>query len=304
MERTLSVDEKIRRAEEIYQRKKMQNERRAYATVNVRQKPEHKTIKKMLLQIAICFVIYFIYYLIQNSNYIFSEDVLNKTKEILSYNINFQEKWNEWKGYLKLENLIPKQEENQEPEQQNTEIDENILQNEISNTVGQMTNTVEAVLSAQDTMVEETTKKESSLSQMELDANYIKETLSFIKPLSGVITSRFGNRNPTTETVPKYHTGIDIAADTGTVIVAATEGIVSVVSSEGDYGNHVKILNGNIMTLYAHCNKIYVNEGDAITQGQSIAEVGATGNVTGPHLHFEIRLEDRIVDPEYVLGAM
>ncbi len=304
MERTLSVDEKIRRAEEIYQRKKMQNERRAYATVNVRQKPEHKTIKKMLLQIAICFVIYFIYYLIQNSNYIFSEDVLNKTKEILSYNINFQEKWNEWKGYLKLENLIPKQEENQEPEQQNTEIDENILQNEISNTVGQMTNTVEAVLSAQDTMVEETAKEESSLSQMELDANYIKETLSFIKPLSGVITSRFGNRNPTTETVPKYHTGIDIAADTGTVIVAATEGIVSVVSSEGDYGNHVKILNGNIMTLYAHCNKIYVNEGDAITQGQSIAEVGATGNVTGPHLHFEIRLEDRIVDPEYVLGAM
>ena len=304
MERTLSVDEKIRRAEEIYQRKKMQNERKSYATVNVRQKPEHKTIKKMLLQIAICFVIYLIYYLIQNSNYIFSEDVLNKTKEILSYNINFQEKWNEWKGYLKLENLIPKQEENQEPEQQNTEIDENILQNEISNTVGQMTNTVEAVLSAQDTMVEETTKKESSLSQMELDANYIKETLSFIKPLSGVITSRFGNRNPTTETVPKYHTGIDIATDTGTVIVAATEGIVSVVSSEGDYGNHVKILNGNIMTLYAHCNKIYVNEGDAITQGQSIAEVGATGNVTGPHLHFEIRLEDRIVDPEYVLGAM
>ena len=304
MERTLSVDEKIRRAEEIYQRKKMQNERKSYATVNVRQKPEHKTIKKMFLQIAICFVIYLIYYLIQNSNYIFSEDVLNKTKEILSYNINFQEKWNEWKEYLKLENLIPKQEKNQEQNNPNTIIDENILQNEISNTVGQMTNTVEAVLSAQETIIEETTEEESSLSQMELDANYIKETLSFIKPLNGVITSRFGNRNPTTETVPKYHTGIDIAADTGTVIVAATEGTVSVVSSEGDYGNHVKILNGNIMTLYAHCNKIYVNEGDAITQGQSIAEVGATGNVTGPHLHFEIRLEDRIVDPEYVLGAM
>lgn len=304
MERTLSVDEKIRRAEEIYQRKKMQNERRAYATVNVRQKPEHKTIKKMLLQIAICFVIYFIYYLIQNSNYIFSEDVLNKTKEILSYNINFQEKWNEWKEYLKIENLIPKQEENQEQNNQNTIIDENILQNEINNTVGQMTNTVEAVLSAQETIIEETTEEESSLSQMELDANYIKETLSFIKPLNGVITSRFGNRNPTTETVPKYHTGIDVAADTGTVIVAATEGTVSVVSSEGDYGNHVKILNGNIMTLYAHCNKIYVNEGDTITQGQNIAEVGATGNVTGPHLHFEIRVEDRIVNPEYVLGAM
>jgi murein DD-endopeptidase MepM/ murein hydrolase activator NlpD len=56
------------------------------------------------------------------------------------------------------------------------------------------------------------------------------------------------------------------------------------------------------MTLYAHCNKVYVKEGDKVTQGQEIAEVGATGNVTGPHLHFEIRKEDRYVDPSLIVN--
>lgn len=55
------------------------------------------------------------------------------------------------------------------------------------------------------------------------------------------------------------------------------------------------------MTLYAHCSKIYVNQGDTIKQGQKIGETGATGNVTGPHLHFEIRKENRYVDPDLIL---
>lgn len=79
------------------------------------------------------------------------------------------------------------------------------------------------------------------------------------------------------------------------------EGIVSQVSSVGDYGNHLRIANGDVTTLYAHCNKIYVNKGDKIAQGQKIAEVGDTGNVTGPHLHFEIRRGNEFVDPDYVL---
>ncbi len=53
--------------------------------------------------------------------------------------------------------------------------------------------------------------------------------------------------------------------------------------------------------MYAHCNKIYVSQGDHITQGQEIAEVGETGNVTGPHLHFEIRRNDNLVDPDEIL---
>ena len=66
-------------------------------------------------------------------------------------------------------------------------------------------------------------------------------------------------------------------------------------------GNHIKITNGEIDTIYAHCSKMYVNEGDKISQGQEIAEVGATGNVTGPHLHFEIRRNGKLINPEYIL---
>ena len=121
-------------------------------------------------------------------------------------------------------------------------------------------------------MIEES----SSLSQMEIDAQYIKANCSIIKPLEGEITSRFGMRNPTVPTVPKYHTGIDIARVVGTVIISAIEGDVEVVSSQGDYGNHIKITNGEVSTLYAHCSKIYVKQGDHIVQGQEIAEVGET----------------------------
>lgn len=70
---------------------------------------------------------------------------------------------------------------------------------------------------------------------------------------------------------------------------------------KGTIGNHIKIKNGDVITLYAHCKKIYVKVGDYIKQGQEIGEVGSTGNVTGPHLHFEIRKSDRYVNPELIL---
>ena len=79
------------------------------------------------------------------------------------------------------------------------------------------------------------------------------------------------------------------------------EGEVTLVSDEGGYGNHVYIQNGDVVTLYAHCKTIYVKQGDKIAKGEQIGEVGDTGNATGPHLHFEIRRENRIVNPEYVL---
>ena len=139
------------------------------------------------------------------------------------------------------------------------------------------------------------------LSQMEEDAKFIKENISLVKPIEAVVSSRYGLRNPTTITVPKNHTGIDLAASTGTKIISATDGTVVLNSSEGDFGKHIKIQNGDTIFIYAHCSKIYVNEGDEIKQGQEIAEVGTTGNTTGPHLHFEIRYQNRTIDPELIL---
>ncbi len=66
-------------------------------------------------------------------------------------------------------------------------------------------------------------------------------------------------------------------------------------------GNHLKIQINNVVIIYAHCKQLLVNQGERVLQGQEIAEVGSTGNSTGPHLHFEIRIEDRLVDPQLIL---
>lgn len=116
-----------------------------------------------------------------------------------------------------------------------------------------------------------------------------------------MVSSSFGARESKYQNVTGYHTGIDIAADKGTEIKASMQGIVELVSSEGDYGKHIKIRCNNITTLYAHCSKIYVKEGQIVAQGEKIAAVGSTGNSTGPHLHFEIRVNDRFVDPAKVI---
>ena len=88
MEKTLSPDERIKRAEEIYYRKKMQNANKKSARVNVSHERNFGMFKKMFLQISICIVIYAIFYMIQNTNYIFSQDIIQKTNEILSYDMN------------------------------------------------------------------------------------------------------------------------------------------------------------------------------------------------------------------------
>ncbi|MBR6504897.1 MAG: hypothetical protein IKT41_04220 [Clostridia bacterium] len=236
MERSISVDEKIRRAEEIYNRRNSVNERKT-ATVNVAI-PKNKTkLKKMLVQLLICILIYCIYYLITTTNYVFSADVINKTKEILNKDINFLEIYNNLVNSNNLED--EKELENNDAEnngnsetKQNIEENTNIVQEEtpvIQENIVTEENTLS--VSEENVLIEET----SSFNQMDIDASEIKGGYSLIKPLSGTITSRYGVRNPTTESVPKYHTGIDIAANEGTEIRSAMDGIVSVVSSEGDY---------------------------------------------------------------------
>ena len=293
MERTMSPEERIRRAEEIYYKRKSQKLDRNSIRIKNEEKANSIIIKKMMLQIIICVVIYSIFHMIQNTEYIFSENVINKTKEILGYDINIQNLYNNSKEYINNFINNTNQEENKE-NQDNAQIENE--KNDI-----EKSNFEAGDVSEENIGGEEVTNAEENLTEMERDAKDIIATKSLIIPLKGTITSRYGPRNPTDPKVSKYHTGIDIAVNTGTVFIASMEGVVEEVSSQGDYGNHVKITNGDVMTLYAHCNKIYVNKGDIIKQGQEIGEVGETGNVTGPHLHFEIRKENRYVNPDLVL---
>ena len=80
------------------------------------------------------------------------------------------------------------------------------------------------------------------------------------------------------------------------------EGTVTLASEEGEYGKHIDITNGDVLTRYAHCSKLLVKEGQKVKQGDKIAEVGSTGKSTGPHLHFEIRRNNRTINPEYILN--
>ena len=193
-------------------------------------------------------------------------------------------------GMLNKENKIQDSNEGQSEESNETNVTENT---EINNGIG----------GAVEKSTEETQQIEETqnLSQEEQDILNVKNTTSFIKPVEGTISSIYGYRETATGNVPKNHTGTDIAAVTGTKIKSATDGQVVLVSEEGDYGKHIKVQIGEVSIIYAHCNSLYVKEGDMVTQGQEIAEVGSTGNSTGPHLHFEIRISERTVDPQKIL---
>ena len=180
---------------------------------------------------------------------------------------------------------------------QNTQESEE-SQNETTN--NQETNGIGGAEEEQQTSTQNTNETQE-LSQEEKDIANIKATTTFIKPIEGTISSKYGQREPTTATVPKNHTGVDIAANLGTKIKSATEGEVVIASEEGDYGKHLKIQIGEVSIIYAHCNNLYVKQGDKVSQGQEIAEVGSTGNSTGPHLHFEIRNSERTIDPQKIL---
>lgn len=137
--------------------------------------------------------------------------------------------------------------------------------------------------------------------ELENSAAYIVSTGSFIWPsaVSRKVTSPYGMRYHPTLYVWRMHSGIDIGgADYGTDILAADGGVVSVATYGSGYGNYVMINHGNgIMTLYAHMSKYYVSVGDVVKQGDVIGAVGSTGVSTGPHIHFEIRINGSTVDP-------
>ena len=300
MERTMSVEDKIRRAEEIYA-KRQEGTKRKTTTVslNDNSRKDIKLLKKMIIQILVSLLIYLLIYVIQNNNYIFSEDFLKKANDILSYDINFSEMYQNIK--INIEKGIGNIKNNLKTTEQETNNSENNIQNqEIQGAIGGA-NEIEQDNNLQTNTQDNNQETTQELSQEEKDIESVKATSTFIKPIEGTISSKYGQREPTTSTVPKNHTGVDIAANLGTKIKSATAGEVVIASEEGDYGKHLKIQIGNVSIIYAHCNNLYVKQGDQVVQGQEIAEVGSTGNSTGPHLHFEIRMYEKTIDPQKIL---
>ena len=151
----------------------------------------------------------------------------------------------------------------------------------------------------------ETTKAvavSSSISSENTILQKIKNTkIKFVKPIKGSITSHFGAREVIFEGIDSYHTGTDIAANTGTKIVSSIDGKVTRAAYNQYNGNFVEVTNGKVATIYCHMSKISVKVGNSVKAGTKIGEVGSTGLSTGPHLHFEIVYNGTKIDPETVL---
>ena len=131
------------------------------------------------------------------------------------------------------------------------------------------------------------------------ELNYQKVDLgiSLVRPVSGVLTSRYGYRWGRT------HTGIDIGASYGTTIKAAASGTITFAGWKGSLGNLVVVSHGNgIQTYYGHCSSLLVSAGQKVSAGQAIAKVGSTGSSTGNHLHFEIRINGSSINPQSYVG--
>lgn len=290
MERIISEEDRIRRAEEVASRRR---NRIPAESINVPTNNKPSLMRKLFCQVLSSICIFGILYFLSQNN----SQAMELIKPVLSEDTDFNQIYTRLDGLIKnIGNEMRNVETIDSNEVENNSVTD--VQNNLANDI-QMESNVTTVSSVQDVQNSDEGMgggNESIDSETDLDVIYIKKNGSFIKPISGRITSGYGPRTPT-NIVSANHAGVDIGANTGADIVASMEGKVEVVSSQGDYGNHLKITNGEISTLYAHCSKIVVNEGDSIKQGQKIAEVGSTGRATGPHLHFEIRRNNKTVDP-------
>lgn len=276
MERTLSVEEKIRRAEEIYNRRN--GNKYIYQNIKPQYKKGPGLMQRLIRQIIICFLIYGLFYVVTNREYFMSQEFRNQIEVIASKNENTKKAYNWVMQYLdKYYNKINSNQENEEKKP-----DEDNGESSVTNQSENPENIKQTLETGEEENIGGATENvtDSEKTQEQKDVEKIKNTISFIKPIDGTISSTFGWRTPTTATVPRYHTGLDIASKSGTIIKSATDGKVILASSEGDYGKHYKIQIDDVIIIYAHCSKLYLNEGDNVTIGQEIAEVGSTGNST------------------------
>ena len=147
----------------------------------------------------------------------------------------------------------------------------------------------------------EAMSREESLSELEKLLQNKKEALSHapsIWPVMGWVTSMFGFRTDPFTGLNQMHEGIDIANQIGTPVIAPADGIISDSGNDLGFGKILVISHGfGMTTRYAHLSKILVKVGQKVERGEKIAEVGMSGKTTGPHLHYEVRFNDSLVNP-------
>lgn len=125
--------------------------------------------------------------------------------------------------------------------------------------------------------------------------------LETMAPISGRLTSGYGYRtDPVKGTEGDFHGGVDIAGREGSPIAAFADGVVEYTGEDGSYGRYFQIDHGNgVKSFYAHCSQVLVRKGQTVARGETVGLVGSTGNVTGPHLHLELKYGKMHLNPAY-----
>ncbi len=174
----------------------------------------------------------------------------------------------------------------------------NIKVGELGTAKQQLAADHKALEAQEDALQAEADKITKILASMKATQKYVGGTMAWPVPASSKITSPFGSRIHPILKTKKMHTGIDISVKTGNNVIAAQSGTVIHSGWLGGYGKTLIVDHGGgIATLYAHNSSLLVSEGGKVTQGQGIAKSGNTGLSTGPHVHFEVRVNGQYVDP-------
>jgi len=157
-------------------------------------------------------------------------------------------------------------------------------------------------------MNQEALRREASFREIQVQIDHQRSVIAStpsIWPVKGWITSGFGKRMSPLTGEPGRHMGVDIANETNTPIRATADGMVTYAGWEGGYGRLVVIEHGyGFSTRYGHCSRLNVKVGDEVKQGQVIGYIGSTGNSTGSHCHYEVRIHGMAVDPMQYLPVL
>lgn len=189
--------------------------------------------------------------------------------------------------------------------------DLNIKQNEVliasrskENYMSSLQNNIEEILRQEAAMEEQSKQIEKDIIALQRAVEYAGGELLWPLPGHYRITSEYGGRIHPITGVWSTHGGTDIAAPYGTNILSSNDGVVIYAGYHYSYGNYIIVDHGGgIATLYAHCSKLLASEGQAVTKGEPIAKVGSTGESTGNHLHYEVRLNGVRKNPMEYLKA-
>jgi murein DD-endopeptidase MepM/ murein hydrolase activator NlpD len=163
----------------------------------------------------------------------------------------------------------------------------------------------DALLGQMSRQVEERSDQLGVLETLLVSNSANRQFMPTLAPVEGGwLSSSFGWRIDPFTGQKSFHEGLDFPSEAGTAIVAAASGKVIAADVQAQYGKMVEIDHGNgLVTRYAHCSMLFVKEGDLVVRGQKIAAVGSTGRATGPHLHFEVRLNGAPQNPTRFLQS-